>query len=145
MYDTLSFGSSVTSLVIYFFMPVIQEMTFVQGLVQPVAMLLGVISLTFMLLAFSAGVAAVLDEKSSLYSLTNDTVAYGLYFPVYLFGIIFFIFLIPLIYIRNKLRPFRSWSSFHRLSISRGLVVLAPEFVLSFLPQPMCSGRQFVL
>ena len=108
MLDTLSFGSSVASLVIYFAMPVIQKITFVQGLVQPGVMLLGVTSLTFMLFAFSAGVAAVLDEKSILYSLTNNTTAYSLYLPVSLIGIPSFIFLIPQIYIRNKLRPFRS-------------------------------------
>ena len=66
-------------------------------------------SLIFMFLAFSAGVAAVLDEKSSLYSLTNITVVYVWALPILLYGIFYSIFIIPLTYFRNKLLPpFRS-------------------------------------
>ena len=131
--DTLSFGFSAASLLLYFGMPIIQKMTLVQNLVQRVMAFLSAISLAFMILAFSGGVTAVLDEKSSLYSLIDTTSSYCITIPIYLFGI-FYMFIIPLTNIRNILRPFRSWSSFQRLSISRGLVVLAPEFVLSFLP-----------
>ena len=104
--DTLSFCSSAASLLIYFGMLVIQKMTFVQDIVQRVAPLLSVISLFFMFHAFSAGVLAVLDEKSSLYSLTNITALYGWAFPILLlYGII----IIPQTYIRYKLlRLFRS-------------------------------------
>ena len=107
IFDTLSFGSSAASLLIYFVMPIIQKLTFVQKYlaVQTVAMLLSMISLTFMLLAFMAGVSAVLDEKSSLYSLTNFTIAYGFAFPVLLFGIAIYKFLISPIYSRIKIRP----------------------------------------
>ena len=57
-------------------------------------------SLIFMFLAFSAGVAAVLDEKSSLYSLINLTIAYGMTIPVY----VLYILVISLACARNKLR-----------------------------------------
>ena len=89
---------------------------------------------------------------------TSSTVKLGWVVPVYVLGIIFYIFIIRLTYLRIKIRPFISWSSFHRLSISWGARSLAPELVLSFLPrsppndsfpgtlpQPMFSGRQFVL
>ncbi|KAL0014350.1 hypothetical protein SO802_001419 [Lithocarpus litseifolius] len=107
IFDTFSFGSSAFSLLIYFAMPVIQKMTFVLKIVQPVAVFLSIISLSFMIFAFSFGVAAVLDEKSSLYALSNISALYGWAFPVLVFGIIYYIFIIPLTYIRNKLvRPF---------------------------------------
>ena len=107
IYDSLSFGTSAASLLIYFATPLIPKMTSVQNIVPRVTALLSTISLSFMVLAFSAGVGAVLDEKSSLYSLINTTIAYGIDIPVYLFGIIY-IFIIPLTYIRNKLRSLRS-------------------------------------
>ena len=107
IYDSLSFGTSAASLLIYFATPIIPKMTSVQNIVPRVTALLSTISLSFMVLAFSAGVGAVLDKKSSLYSLFNTTAAYGIDIPVYLFGIIY-IFIIPLTYIRNRLRPFRS-------------------------------------
>ena len=66
--DTLSFGFSAATLLIYFGMPIIRKMTFVQKYiaVQAVAMWLSMISLFFMVCAFVEGIAAVLDEKSSL-------------------------------------------------------------------------------
>nr|POE84846.1 ankyrin repeat-containing protein [Quercus suber] len=68
-------------------------------------------SSTFSLLiyfAFSEGVAAVLDEKSSLYSLAAFSELYGWFFPIILFEILYFIFTIPMTYAMNKLRPFLS-------------------------------------
>ncbi|XP_050271171.1 uncharacterized protein LOC126714833 isoform X3 [Quercus robur] len=107
IFDTFSFGSSAFSLLIYFAMPVIQRMTFVLKRVQQVAVFLRMISLSFMIFAFSFGVTAVLDEKSSLYTLSNISALYGWAFPVLVFGIIFYIFIIPLTHIRNNLlRPF---------------------------------------
>ena len=73
MFDTLSFGFSAASLFFYFAMPLIQKMTSVQYIVQPAAMSLSMISLLFMFLAFLGGVSAVLNEKSSLYSITIIT------------------------------------------------------------------------
>lgn len=109
IFDTLSFGSSAGSLLIYFAVPIIQKMTFVQKyMVQTLAIGLSMISLTFMLSAFMAGVSAVLDEKSSLYSLTDTTIAYGWAFPILLFGTAFQIFIIRGISIMNKTRQFRS-------------------------------------
>ena len=105
--DTLSFGFSAASLLLYFGMPIIQKMTLVQNLVQRVMAFLSAISLAFMILAFSGGVTAVLDEKSSLYSLIDTTSSYCITIPIYLFGI-FYMFIIPLTNIRNILRPFRS-------------------------------------
>ena len=107
IFDAFSFGSSAFSLLIYFAMPVIQRMTFVLKRVQQVAVFLSMISLSFMIFAFSFGVTAVLDEKSSLYALSNISALYGWAFPVLVFGIIYYIFIIPLTHIRNKLlRPF---------------------------------------
>lgn len=108
IFDTFSFGSSAFALLIYFAMPLIQKMTFPRKILQQVAAFLSMISLTFMIFAFSFGVAAVLDKKSDLYDLTNISVLYGWAFPILLFGIIYHIFRIPLTYIKNKLRPFRS-------------------------------------
>lgn len=109
IFDTLSFGSSAGSLLIYFFMPVIQQMTSVQKyMVQTVAIWLSILSLTFMLFAFIAGVSAVLDEKSSLYSLTNITIVYGWAFPIILFGTACHIFIARGISVMNKTRQFRS-------------------------------------
>ena len=107
IFDAFSFGSSAFSLLIYFAMPVIQRMTFVLKRVQQVAVFLGMISLSFMIFAFSFGVTAVLDEKSILYALSNISALYGWAFPVLVFGIIYYIFIIPLTHIRNNLlRPF---------------------------------------
>ena len=103
IYDSLSFGTSAFSLLIYFATPIIPKTTSVQNIVPRVTALLSTISLSFLVLAFSAGVGAVLDEKSSLYSLINTTIAYGMNIPVYLFGIIY-IFIILLTFIRKKLR-----------------------------------------
>ena len=100
IYDSLSFGTSAFSLLIYFATPVIPKMTSVQNILPRVTALLSTISLTFMILAFSAGVRAVLEEKSSLYSLINTTIAYGMNIPVY----IIYIFIIPLTFVRKKLR-----------------------------------------
>ncbi|KAF3951424.1 hypothetical protein CMV_022919 [Castanea mollissima] len=108
IFDTLSFGSSAASLLIYFLMPAIQNMPSAQNIVQLVAMLLSSVSLGLMYLAFSAGIRAVLEEKSRLDSIVASTIASGWISPIYLFGIIFLILSIPLIYIRNKLRPFGS-------------------------------------
>ena len=101
--DTLSFGFSAASLLLYFGMPIIQKMTLVQNLVQRVTAFLSAISLTFMILAFSGGVAAVLDEKSSLYSLISTISSYCITIPIYLFGIfyMFYMFRILLTKIRK--------------------------------------------
>ena len=110
IFDTVSFGFSAASLLIYFAMPIIQKMTigFYQNIVQKVAAWLNMMSLTFMCSAFLAGVAAVLDEKSSLYFLTNISIAYGWLFPMLLFVIVFYIFIIRQTYFIIKIRPFIS-------------------------------------
>ncbi|KAL0014351.1 hypothetical protein SO802_001420 [Lithocarpus litseifolius] len=101
IYDSLSFATSAASLVIYFATPLIPKMTSVQNIVPRVTAFLSTISLSFMILAFSAGVGAALVEKSSLYSRINTTIAYGMNIPAYLLVIIY-IFIIPLTYIRKK-------------------------------------------
>ncbi|KAL4653405.1 hypothetical protein ACB092_01G300500 [Castanea dentata] len=106
--DTLSFGSSAASLLIYFLMPAIQNMPSVQNIVQLVAMFLSSASLLLMYCAFASGIRAVLDEKSRLDSIVVSTIASGWISPTYLFEIIILIFLIPVIYIPIKLRPFIS-------------------------------------
>ena len=100
IYDSLSFGTSAFSLLIYFATPIIPKMTSVQNIVPRVTALLSTISLTFMILAFSAGVQAVLEEKSSLSSLINITIAYGMTIPVY----VLYILIISLTCARNKFR-----------------------------------------
>ena len=123
IYDSLSFGTSAFSLLIYFATPIIQKMTSVQDIVPQVTALLSTISLAFMILAFSAGVQAVLEEKSSLYSLINFTIAYSVTIPANLLYLLILIVTCA--------------------CISRGLVVLAREFVLSFLPhRQMIPFRQ---
>ncbi|XP_065621225.1 ankyrin repeat-containing protein At5g02620 [Quercus suber] len=72
MYDTFSFGSSAASLLIYFAMPAIEKMTFVQKIVQPLAVFLSMISLLSMYFAFASGIRAVLDEKSVLDSVARS-------------------------------------------------------------------------
>ena len=100
MFDSLSFATSAFSLLIYFATPIIPKMTSVQNIVPRVTALLSTISLTFMILAFSAGVQAVLEEKSSLSSLINITIAYGMTIPVY----VLYILIISLTCARNKFR-----------------------------------------
>nr|POE73758.1 ankyrin repeat-containing protein [Quercus suber] len=104
IFDTLSFGSSATSLIIYFATPLIQKMSFLQNIVPPVTALLSTISLSSMILAFCAGVRAVLDEKSSLYSLIRTAIVYSLDIPLFLYGIICYIFIIPLTYWNKSFR-----------------------------------------
>nr|POE69645.1 ankyrin repeat-containing protein [Quercus suber] len=82
MYDTFSFGSSAASLLIYFAMPAIEKMTFVQKIVQPLAVFLSMISLLSMYFAFASGIRAVLDEKSVLDSVARSAIAWFCYIKI---------------------------------------------------------------
>ena len=108
--DSLAFATSASSLLIHFCMPAltIPKMTSVRYIVQPVALFLSMISLSLMLFAFMGGVAAILDEESKLYYIASSTVKLGWVVPVYVLGIIFYIFIIRLTYLRIKIRPFIS-------------------------------------
>ena len=109
IFDTLSFGFSAATLLIYFGMPIIQKMTRVQKYiaVHTVAMWFSMISLFFMHLAFMEGVAAVLEEKSSHYIIIIFTINFGWYFPIFLFAIISYK-LFSSFRSRNKIRLFIS-------------------------------------
>ena len=110
IFDMLSFGFSAATLLIHFGMPMIQKMTFVQEYiaVQTAAMWFSTISLIFMLIAFMEGIAAVLDEKSSLYLITGIAINYGWYSPIFLFVIICYKFVISPIGNMMKILPFMS-------------------------------------
>ncbi|KAK7843734.1 ankyrin repeat-containing protein [Quercus suber] len=103
IFDMFSFCSSAASMFIYFATSVIQKKAFVQNMVLRGAALLISISLAFMILAFLAGVAAVLDEKSSAFHF--QAVVYGLDFPLLLSGIICSLLIIIRSFSRNKLLP----------------------------------------
>ena len=104
-WDSLAFGTSTGSLCIYFGMPLLRRLTpAARYTILQLAWFLSMVSLLSMCSAFSRGIAAVLDKKSSLNSIAGGTVALGWAVPLYLFVIIVYIFIFRGYFLMIKIR-----------------------------------------
>ena len=102
IWDSLAFGTSTGSLCIYFGMPLLRRLTpAARYIILQLAWLLSMVSLLSMFLAFPRGIAAVLDKKISLNSIT---VALGLAVPVCLFFFIVYSFIFRGNFLMIKIR-----------------------------------------
>ena len=94
IWDSLAFGTSAASLFIYLGKPLLQRLTpGARYIILQLAWLLSMVSLLSMHFAFTSGIGAVLDEKSSSNSIAGTALTLGWAVPIFLFFIIFYIFI----------------------------------------------------